>query len=255
MHAIGQHRETALNSPYSRDRAEAIEELRSVYPDAEARDKQRIGETFRQIAVESSHRDERDLAREQLVACFDDDPGPVASTVVDTLTELAEGSKFSEERLASIDTLREVYPDLEKPRREVVGVALAEIAANATYEDERRRARQVLSDVGRIERDLDDGDDEGGAEESVAYLGQSLAKHLEAAAHESAAECRQRAEEVAEFLDDQPVNDEAYEGVREDVAGLIEAFEALEIDGDLAEDRIERVERIASRVERVYTRQ
>lgn len=251
---IDSHRETALDSPYSRDREEAIEELRRVYPDADDGDKQRIAETFRQIALESSHRDERSLAREQLLACFEDDPDAIASVVVGTLTALAEDSKFSEERLDAIDDLRDAYRNLGKARRDEVGKTLAEIAGDATYEDERSRARRRLSDITRIGRE-ENSDDDSGGREAVGYLGQSLAEHLESAANESAEECRQRAEEVAAFMDDQPVDDEAYEDVREDVAGLIEAFEALGTDGDLAEDRIERVERIASRVERLYARE
>lgn len=253
--SIDTHRETALDSPYSRDRAEAIEQLRAIYPDADERGKRVIAETFREIAVESSHRDERESARKQLLACFEGDPAAIEGIVLETLTELAENGKFSDDRLAAIDALREVYPDLGEPHRETVGSALAAIAGNATYEDERRRARRRLSDVSRVERELgDDADDDSGAEESVGYLGQSLAEHLENAAHESATECRQRAEEVQEFMDDQPLDDESYEDIYEDVTGLIEAFEALGTDGKLAEDRIERVERIASRVERLYER-
>ena len=253
-HGIESHRETALDSPYSRDRAEAIESLAELYPDAPEDDKRTIAETVREITLESSHRDERELAREKLLACFETDPEAIEGVVVETLTELAADAKFSDDRLDAIDDLREIYADLSETRRDEVGKALAEIAGNATYEDERKRARRRLSDITRIEREAGDEEDEGG-EEAVDYLGQSLAEHLEAAAHESAAECRQRAEEVREFMAEHPVDDSAYEDVREDVEGLIEAFEALGTDGELAEDRIERVERIASRVERVYARE
>lgn len=249
---IDSHRETALDSPYSRDREEALEELAGMYPDAEARSKRRIAETYRQVAVESSRRDERDLARERLLDCFDTDPDSIASVVVETLIELATDAKFSDDRLDAIDSLRDVYPDLEEPQRDTVGKTLAEIAGDGTYEDERRRARQRLSDVTHIEQQESGGGDDN--EDAAAYLGKSLAEHLENAAQESAEECRKRAEEIQEFMAENPVDDESYEEVKSDVDGLLEALSVVGTDGELAEDRVTRVERIAARVERVYSR-
>ena len=255
QHGIDTHRETALDSPYSRDREEAIESLAELYPDAPVEDKRTIAEAFREITLESTHRDERELAREELLACFESESDPIEEVVVETLTELADDSKFSDDRLDAIDALREIYAGLGETLRGEVGKALAEIAGNATYEDERRRARRRLSDITRMERDEGSDEEDEGGEEAVDYLGQSLAEHLEAAAHDSATACLQRAEEVQEFMAEHPVDDSAYEDVREDVEGLIEAFEALGTDGELAEDRIRRVERIASRVEQAYMRE
>lgn len=251
MGAIEQYRETALDSPYSRDREEAIETLADLYSDADEVDQRRIAETLRDVAVESAHRDERELARDTLIECFESAPDSIAGIVVETFTDLARGSKFSEERFDAIDTLRRVYPDLDEHQRDEVGQTLAEIAGNATSAEERRRARTKLSDVSRIERESD-GEDDGG--EAVDYLGQSLAEHLEAAAHEGREACLQRAEEIAEFMVDQSVDDEAYADVREDVEGLIEALAVMNGE-ELADDRIERVDRIASRVERLYARE
>ena len=250
--AIDQHRETALDSPYSRDREEAIEALADAYARAGERDRGRIAETLREVALESAHRDERELARGRLLDCFETDSAAISGIVVETLTDIAAESKFSEERVAAIDALREVYPDLDEQRRDSVGKTLAEIAGNATREEERRRARRRLSDVSRVEREEPDASEDG-AEEAVDYLGQSLAEHLENAAHESREACLQRAEELAEFLAEHPLDDGSYEGVRADVDGLVEALEV--VDGEaLAEDRIERVGRIAGRVERLYAR-
>lgn len=246
---IETHCETALDSPYSRDRREAIEELESVFPEASTEGKNRILETLREVAHDSSSRDDRDLARETLLACFEADTSTATPVVVDTFRALAEDSKFSEERVDAIDTLREIYPDIDDQHREVVGQTLAEIAGNATYEDERARARRRLSDISREERTADED-----AGEEISYLATSLAEHLENAAHEGSEECRQRAEEVNEFLAEHPVTDEAYEEVREDVKALVTQLEVVPTGDDLDEDRIQRVERISGRVERLYTR-
>jgi len=252
MGAIDQHRKTALDSPYSRDREEAIDALAGAYPSADERDQQRIAETLREVALESAHRDERELARERLCDCFDTVPGAIESILVSMLTEIATESTFSEERLEAIDELREVYSDLGKQQQDVVGKTLAEIAGNATREEERRKARRRLSDVSRIDQETADTS-EGGTDEAVDYLGESLAEHLEHAAAKSREACLQRAEELSEFLDEQPLDDSKYEEGREDVKELIEALEIVDSE-TLADDRIERVEQISERTKRLYAR-
>lgn len=253
MHALDTHVETALDSPYSRDRADAIEQLGSLYPEAGPEDRRRIAETLREVAVESAHRDDRALARETLVSCFEAAPDPIQGVVVDTFVELARDGRDSDSRLAAIDDLRGIYPDLDEAGRDEVGRALAELAGNDTYAKVRRRARRRLSDVTRDERaEADDEEDAG--DETIAYLGQSLADHLDTAARESAEDCRERAEELREFLEEHPVEDEAYEDVREETGDLLDALAVVSGD-QLADDRIERVERLAARVERLYRRQ
>lgn len=251
--AIETHCETALDSPYSRDREEAIQELKRIYSDTDSTGKERILETLREVTHESSSRSDRTLARETLVDCFDADPAAAEPIVVDAFCELADDSKFSDERIDAIDSLRRFYPDVSEQYRDVIGSTLAEIAGNATYEDERDRARRRLSDISREEREQS-GDSEGARSEAVGYLGTSLAEHLERAAHEGAEECLQRAEEVSEFLAEHPVSDDAYESVCEDVESLVEQLQVVPTGGTLDEDRIQRVERIAGRIERVYTR-
>ncbi len=250
--AIDTHCETALESPYSRDRAEAIEELVGLFPDATDDRKRRVLETLRQVAHESSSRSERDLARETLTECFEADPAAAAPVVVDTFVDIAADSKFSDERLDAIDRLRACYPDLDERHRETVGKTLADIAGNATYEDERRRARQRLSDVSRDERA--ESSDGGSAGDAVGYLGESLAEHLEQAADEGSEECLQRAEEVSEFVHENPVDSGSYEAVREDIDALVEQLQVVPTGDELDADRQERVERLAGRVGRLYTR-
>lgn len=249
---IDTHCETALESPYSRDREEAIEELGRVYPDADRRNKEQILETLREVSHDSSSRSDRDLARDTLVDCFETDPSTAESIVVDAFCTLAEDSKLSDERLDAIDTLRRFYPDVSEQYREVIGKTLAAIAGDATYEDERERARRRLSDIARDERRSSSDDDPA---EEVGYLGITLAEHLEKAAHEGSEECLQRAEEVSEFLSEHPVSDDAYEDVKENVESLVTQLEVVPTGKQLDDDRIDRVERISSRVERLYTRQ
>lgn len=251
--AIETHRKTALDSPYSQDREEAIEELARVYPNAGSDGKRRVLETFRQVAIESSHRQERDLARATLVDCFDADSGVAPDVVVRCYTELAQESKFSEERGSAIDTLRRLYPDVDEPNRERIGQTLADIAGNGTYEDERRRARLRLTDIAADERS---GSTSGrqATGDAIGYLGKSLAEHLAKAAEASPEACRQRAQEVCDFVVDTPVDDESYTEVRDDLDELVEQLEVVPTDSALDDDRVERVKRIAARVKRLYER-
>jgi hypothetical protein len=251
--AIESHCETALESPYSRDRQQAIQELQQVYSGTKSDGKQRILETLREVTHESSSKKDRKLAREALAECFEEDPSAGEAVVVDTFCELVEDSKFSEERLDAIDSLRQFYPTASEQYREIIGHTLAEIAGNATYGDERNRARRRLSDISREQRES--GDEKTRPTEEVGYLGQSLAEHLESAADEGTEDCLQRAEEVREFLAEHPVEDESHEKVTEDVESLIEQLEVVPTGDTLDDDRRKRVERIAQRIDRLYTRQ
>lgn len=254
--AIDTHRETALESPYSQDRREAIESLADLYPTAGERDQRRILETLRTAASEATSRAERQLARETLQTVFETDPTGASSVVVPAFCTLATDGSNSSERCAAIDTLRELYPDVDATDQERIGQTLAEIAGDATYEDERRRARQRLSDVTAANRagnrKIESGDDGGGT--AVGYLGVSLAEHLENAAAESPDACSRRATELRDFLADNPVADAAYEEVLEAVEGLVEQLDVVPTDGALADDRQERVRDVATRVRRLYER-
>lgn len=256
--AIDTHLETARDSPYSRDRKEAIEALAEMYPSADERDNRRVLETLRTVATDSTGRDERELAREALVECYETDPEAAAPVVVPAFCSLAEDAKLSEERLAAIDTLRRLYPDAGETERERIGETLAAVAGDGTYEDERTRARQRLRDITDENRSESGtgGRATGGEDgaESVGYLGVSLAEHLASAAEESPDACRERATELRDFLADNPVPDSAYEEVSEAVADLVQQLEVVPTDGDLDDDRKERVRRIATRVERLYER-
>lgn len=250
--AIETHRETALDSPYSRDREEAIEELLDLYPTSPPETKRRILETLRQVATEATGTKEREFAREGLIEAFESAPAVGASVLVPFLcTQAADGSN-SEERLDSMDLLREVYPEVDDQYQEEIGQTLSEIAGNGTYEDERRRARQRLSDVtAENQREgSTDGDREAG---SVGYLGQSLAEHLATAAENSPEECLQRAEELRDFVAENPLDDGSYEEIRDEIDQLTEQLSVLPGE-ELDDERRARIRRIANRIERLYQR-
>lgn len=250
---IQTHRETALESPYSRDREEAIEELVRVFPDLSSEEKRRTLETLRTISHEATGTQERTLAQSSLVDVFEADPEIAAPLVVTCFCELAETAKHSDERLNAIDSLRELYPEVSEEDQEQIGQQLAEIAGNATYEDERQRARQRLSDVTAENQQtaVDDDSDDGGA---AGYLGQSLAEHLANAVEESPEACLQRAEELRDFVAEHPLDDGSYEEVQDDLDDLVRQLDVAPTDGGIDPERKDRVERLATRVERLYGR-
>jgi hypothetical protein len=252
---IETHCETVLDSPYSRDRQSAIQELGRVYLDADPADRDRILETLRQVALEGSARDDRELAHETLLDCFEADASGAAPVVVGAFQKLATEATLSEERLEAIDSLRKCYPEVDEQHRSTIGSTLADIAGNATYQDERERARRRLSDVSRHERETATETDSGtDAAVSTGYLGQLLAQHLENAAEEGPGACRQQAEEAVEFLVEHPVDDGAYDELVADAESLVDQLEVIPTDGSLDEDRIGRVEGLAARLERLYAR-
>ncbi|MFB6184289.1 MAG: hypothetical protein ABEI96_07015 [Haloarculaceae archaeon] len=244
------HRETALESPYSRDRESAIEELAAVYEDVDAEGRREILETFREVVLESSNRSERELAREKLLSCFEADPSTAAEVAVGTFAAVATDATFSGERESAIDVLRRLHREAPN-ERERIEETLESIAEEATREDERERARRRLSDL------ASDADGTGGSNETGDgdYLGVSLAEHLAAAADESPAACRRRAAELRDFVADEQVASDSYREVREDLDALVDQLEVVPTDGDLDADRKERVRDVADRVERLYGRQ
>lgn len=255
--AIETHCETALESPYSNDRENAIEELGQLYTDVGTEQQRQILETLRQVATDATASNERALARETLFEAFETNPAPGSSLVVSFFCDEAANASRTEGQLDAIDTLRELYPVVDENQKEKIGATLAEIAGDGTYEDVRQRARQRLSDVtsenkraaGSGSKEKAGRDDEG----SVGYLGQSLAEHLEAAAHDSPEACLQRAEELRDFVAENPLGDETYEDVREEIQSLTEQLSVLRGD-ELDSDRVDRVERVANRVKRLYSR-
>jgi len=253
--AVEAHCETARDSPYSRDRQEAIEELRRLYPDVSTDEQRRILETLREVASNATATDERSLARQSIREAFDIAPAVGASIVVPLFCEQARNASHSDDRLDAIDSLRELYGSVDESERDEIEATLAEVASEATFEDERRRARQRLSDVqAETERSASDESDEDSAtDSSMGYLGQSLAEHLSAAADDSPEACRQRAEELRDFVVENPVDDESYDDVVEGIESLTEQLSVLRGD-DLDTERVDRVRRVANRVERLYSR-
>jgi hypothetical protein len=170
------HRETVLESPYSRDREEAIEELGRLFPEVGDDDKRRVLETLRQVASEATSSRERERALDAMLESFDADPDVATSVVVPCFCDLAADGKHRDERLDAIDALKKIYPAVDDPNQERIGKRLAEIAGNATYDNVRNRARQRLSDVTAENEQAAPADSEGG--DAVGYLGRHLQNTL-----------------------------------------------------------------------------
>jgi len=245
---IRTHRETALDSPYSRDREDAIEELARTFSEASAEGKREILETLRAVALDATSTAERRLAREQLVDCFEADTDAAAGVVVGTFCELARGGKFTDDQVEAIDTLRRVSRDVPAEHVERIQSTLSELASEATSEAVRKRARRRLTDVESVTPGDDDGD------ESDDYLAVSLAEHLENAADGSPEDCRKRAEELSEYVDQHPVSDDAYGEVREELGALVDQLRVAPTGDELDAERRERVGRLADRTKRLYQR-
>ncbi|MFB6151291.1 MAG: hypothetical protein ABEJ40_05740 [Haloarculaceae archaeon] len=245
--AIRTHRETALDSPYSRDREEAIEELARAFPDAGPEGKRAALEALREVALDATGRAERDLAREKLRECFESDPDGAAGVVVPAFAALARDGTFKDDRLDAIDRLREFARDAPDERVAEIRETLSELATDATPEAVRERARRRLTDV--EEAAPADGGDDGDD-----YLAASLAEHLQTAAGESAEACHRRAAELRDYVREHPVDDDAYADVRADLDALVEQLEVVPTDGELDAERRDRVDRLAERTKRLYQR-
>lgn len=255
QHALKNHRETALESPYSEDRKDAIKSLSELYSSVDDDGKRKIIETLRTVGTEATGREERRLAVEQVETVFQQNPALAGPIVVSFFCELAADGKTSDTRVAAIDTLRELYPDVDAAHQDTIGSTLSEIAGDATYEDERQRARQRLSDIAA---ENDSTSDTTGHTENntshVGYLGISLADHLANSVDESPEACEQRAKEVSDFLSENPVSDSAFDDVQDDVDRLVEQLDVIPTDGGLDEERKEQVRSLATRIKHLYQR-
>lgn len=244
---IRTHRETALDSPYSRDREDAIEELARTFPEVGPDGKREILETLREVALDATGSAERELAREKLVDCFESDPGAAAGVVVGAFCELARDGKFTDDQLAAVDTLRRVAREVSSEGVATIESTLSDLASEATSEEVRTRARRRLTDV----ESATSGEGAGDGDE---YLAASLAEHLQNAAGESPGACRKRAEELRDYVVDHPVDDDAYDEVSEDLDGLVEQLEVVPTGDELGSERRDRVDRLAERTKRLYQR-
>lgn len=95
---------------------------------------------------------------------------------------------------------------------------------------------------------------------TLASHARVLAENLRAKQHHSPNDCLQVANEIRDFVEENPVETSAYEDARESVEGLVEKLEAklssrAALGGDeLETEDQERIERVASRIEGLYSR-
>ena len=86
-----------------------------------------------------------------------------------------------------------------------------------------------------------------------AYIA-SLCDHLRRASNvsESVSETRKRSRELLDVLEDYPVDNAGYEAAKNDLERNLSGLRST--DGDIGEDRKERFDRVASRIQRIYER-
>lgn len=247
-------RRQATESTYGSDREDAVEALADRYPDAEATDRTAIATTLRTVATDATYGDERDLAQAALDDLLHADaPGAAEHAVAVHCRVAADGDRAAE-RERALDRLREYgLRGLAGDELASVRETLRERSESATRSSERERARAALAALEDAEPSAPaagDSDDSGGA-----YLAVSLADHVESAADDDPAACRERLAELAEFLDANPVGDDDYDAVVAAVADQRRALETVaEGRDELDPERRERVQAAAERARRLYLR-
>ncbi|WP_251342722.1 hypothetical protein [Haloplanus halophilus] len=256
-------RTQALESTYGDDRRDALERLAERYDRADEAGRREILGTLADVARDATHREERELARERLEDLYERDSS-AAGTVVSTYCWLATEADYSSEREAALDRLRRIgRGGVSADLRDRIADTFETVSEEATYSAEREAARRGLSEL------PDDGDVAGGGggsgggsaasgddpESGDAYLAVSLTEHLSAARTEGADACLTRAEELHDFVDRHPLDDDAYGEVRDDLSSLVDQLSVV-ADGqsDLGEERRAQVERVADRTKRLYLR-
>jgi hypothetical protein len=260
---VSELRTQALESTYGEDRRDALERLADRYDEAGEAERREIRQTLADVARDATHKEERELARERLDDLYERDSA-AAGTVVGTYCWLATEADYSGEREAALDRLRRIgRSGVSADLRDRIADTFETVTAEATYSAEREQARRGLSELpdggdadGDADADAGGGGGGAGASESGdAYLAVSLTEHLVAARTEGADACLGRAEELHDFVDRHPVDDDAYGEVRDDLSSLVDQLSVV-ADGQssLGEERRTQVERVADRTKRLYLR-
>jgi hypothetical protein len=254
---IRELRRQATESTYGSDREAAVELLADRYPDADEDDRAAIARTLRTVATDATYGDERDLAQAALDDLVYADAPSAAEHAVAVHCRLAADGDRAAERERAVDRLREYgLRGLPADALESIRAALRAVSESATRSSEREHARAALVALEDAEPSSGESSGAGESNESGdAYLAVSLAEHVESAAGDEPAACRERLAELAAFLDANPVADDGYEGA---VAAVEEQRRALDtVAGgrdELDPERRERVQEAAERVRRLYLR-
>ncbi|WP_251328327.1 hypothetical protein [Haloplanus pelagicus] len=251
-------RTQALESTYGDDRRDAIERLAERYDRADEAERREILQTLADVARDATHEAERELARDRLADLYETDSA-AAGTVVGTYCWLATEADYSGEREAALDRLRRIgRSGVSSDLRERIADTFATVSEEATYSAEREAARRGLSELpddGATGRD-GGGSTDSESKESDSYLAVSLTEHLSAARTEGADVCLTRAEELHDFVDRHPVDDDAYGEVRDELSSLVDQLSVVaDAQSELGEQRRTQVERIADRTKRLYLRE
>lgn len=193
--------ETARDGRYSGERERALDRLSGLYVDATDADQERILRTLSTVARNAMRSTERQTARETLVDLMADSPR--AAAAVETLRTIATGDRRGRDRLDALNALARVADETADPGvRESVRDALTEVATEATRRRERERAQDLLHTLDADGTPSSSGSESGGD----AYLAQSLAEHLAAAADDGRPSAPERAGELREFVAEHSVD-------------------------------------------------
>lgn len=245
-------------STYSSDREDAIERLAELYPDADESDRRSIGRTLTDVATDATYGDERQLAQSKLDELFRESAPDIERSAVTAHRRLAIDGDRAAERERALDRLREYqHADLQAELLGEIEETYRVVMEEATHESERRLARDAFAE---LETASESGGSDGGSEadadaESDAYLAVSLAEHLEAAASRSPNACRKRLEELRSFVEESPVDDDAYAEISSELSEQLRQLESRPSGMEtLDPERRDRIEKLAERVRRLYLR-
>lgn len=249
-------RTQALESTYGDDRRDALNRLAERYDRADEAGRREILQTLADVARDATHEEERELARDRLGDLYERDSA-AEGTVVGTDCWLAAEADYSSEREAALDRLRRIgRGGVSADLRDRIADTFETVAEEATYSAEREAARRGLSELPDEGTAGDSTSTGAGVESGDAYLAVSLAEHLAAARSKGADACLGRAEELHDFVDGHPVDDDAYGEVRDDLSSLVEQLSVVaDAQADLGEERQAQVQRVADRTKRLYLRE
>jgi hypothetical protein len=249
-------RNQVRESTYSSDREEALEQLADMYPDADESERRSIGRTLVDVAAGATYGDERRLAQQELDELFRESAPDIEGPAVTAHRRIAIDGDRAKERERALDRLREYqHQGLSIERLDEIRETYETVMDDATHESERRLARDGFAELEQLDLEAASASGPDDATESDAYLAVSLAEHLDEAADQSPDACQERLDELRSFVEESPVEDDAYEEIRAELSEQLRQLESAPIAGDsLDSERRERISRLAERVRRLYLR-
>lgn len=248
-------RNQVRESTYSSDREEALEQLADLYPDAGGSERRSIGRTLVDVATGATHGDERRLAQEKLDGLFRESAPDIEGPAVTAHRRIAIDGDRARERERALDRLREYqHQGLSIEHLDEIRETYETVMDEATHESERRLARDGFAELEKLDIEEASSSGSGDSTESDAYLAVSLAEHLEESTDNSPDACQERLDELRSFVEEAPVEDDAYEEIRSELSEQLRQLESAPTVDSLDPERRERITQLAERVRRLYLR-